>query len=53
MEPRKIAGQEQRHRHREQTYGHSGDRRRLMDTVRAGEDGQIEKVSLKYMHYHM
>ena len=38
------AGQEQRLRHREQTYGHS----RGQEMV-----GGIETVALKYIHYHM
>ena len=49
MESRKMvlmnlnAGEQWRHRHREQTCRHSGEKR----------VGQMERGALKHVHYHM
>jgi len=51
MESRKIvllnlfSGQQWRHRHREQTYGHGG--------LRGERAGQMERVAWMHIHYHM
>ena len=40
-----FAGQQWRCRHKEQTYGHGGDREERV--------GQMERVAWKHIHYHM